>query len=309
MSIREKALKEILRKKLDAEIIAEKNINEALKDEDIKLLFVKCKRLIVDIAKKEVDGNRADDLREDYNATRDVLAKLLRSRNIDKSTLSPKYSCVKCKDTGMIRGVDCDCLKSAINNEIIKLSGIDISNFATFDDNFDVFEDGDTIKTIYDKMKKFIDEIDKTQVDVVVIMGGTGVGKTHLIECMTTYALGKNKLIKYASAFNFNQDMLKYHCAKLEEKEEILSPYLNSEILFIDDLGTENKINKVTNEYLYLVINERMASHKKIVITTNLDFAQIQDVYGERIFSRLVHKKHSLKINFVGKDLRVRNKK
>ena len=120
MSIREKALKEILRKKLDAEIIAEKNINEALKDEDIKLLFVKCKRLIVDIAKKEVDGNRADDLREDYNATRDVLAKLLKSRNIDKSTLSPKYSCVKCKDTGMLEtGERCQCF-GEITKEKIK---------------------------------------------------------------------------------------------------------------------------------------------------------------------------------------------
>lgn len=308
MSVRDKALKEILRKKIYAETIAERNIDEALKDEDIKLLFMKCKKLIVDIAKKEVDGICARDLRDDYNATRDVLSKLLKSKNIDKANLRPKYSCVKCKDTGVIGLSDCECLKSAINNEIIKLSGIDVSNFATFDDNYDVFEDKERVKTIYDKMKKFIDEIDKTQVDVVIIMGGTGVGKTHLLECMTTYSLAKNKLIKYASAFSFNQDMLKYHCAKLEEKDEILSPYLNSEILYIDDLGTENKINKVTNEYLYLVINERMASHKKTVITTNLDFAQIQDVYGERIFSRLVHKKHSVKINFIGQDLRVKKK-
>ena len=116
----------------------------------------------------------------------------------------------------------------------------------------------------------------------------------------------KNKIIKYTTSFNFNQDMLKYHCARLEEKEEILSPYLSSEILFIDDLGTENKINKVTNEYLYLVINDRMMNHKKTVITTNLDFGQIQDSYGERIFSRFAHKKQSLKIVFPGKDLRVK---
>ena len=136
-------------------------------------------------------------------------------------------------------------------------------------------------------------------------MGDTGVGKTHLLGCLTTYALDKNILIKYATAFNFNQDMLKYHCAKLEDKEEIIGQYINSEILFIDDLGTENRINNVTNEYLYLVINERMQNHKKTIITTNLDFAQIQEVYGERIFSRLMHKKESLKINLSGDDLRV----
>jgi DNA replication protein DnaC len=49
-----------------------------------------------------------------------------------------------------------------------------------------------------------------------------------------------------------------------------------------------------------------MQSHKKTVITTNLDFGQIQDAYGERIFSRLVQKKQSVKINFTGDDLRVK---
>ena len=306
MSVREKALKEILRKKLRAESVSERNINVVLQDDEIKILFVKCKKLIVDIAKKEVGGEKAIDLRNEYNNTREKLAKKLKAKGIDKKSLNPQYDCLKCKDTGIIGVTDCECLKRAINNEVIKLSGINIDNFATFDDNFEIFENGDKVKTIYSKMKKFIDEIDNTQIDNIVIMGGTGVGKTHLMECMTTYSLSKNKLIKFVSAFNFNQDMLKYHCAKLEDKEEILSSYLSSEILYIDDLGTENKINNVTNEYLYLVLNDRMANHKKTVITTNLDFGQIQEVYGERIFSRLVHKKHSAKINFVGKDLRVK---
>mgnify|MGYP003294726047 CR=1 FL=1 len=116
---------------------------------------------------------------------------------------------------------------------------------------------------VYDKMKKFIDEREKTKIDTVLITGGTGVGKTHLVGCMTTYALDKGVVIKFATAFNFNQDMLKYHCSKLEEKNDVIEPYLNSDILFIDDLGAENKIQNVTNEYLYLIINERMMNHKK----------------------------------------------
>ena len=123
---------------------------------------------------------------------------------------------------------------------------------------------------------------------------------------MATHALSLGLMLKYTTAFNFNQDMLKYHCARLEDKGEIINPYLQSDILFIDDLGTENKINNVTDEYLYSILNERMQGHKKTVITTNLDFGQIQDLYGERIFSRLVHKKHSVKINFMGDDLRVK---
>ena len=155
-------------------------------------------------------------------------------------------------------------------------------------------------------MQRFIDNINTTQYDVILMSGDTGVGKTHLIECMTTYAIDKCLTVKYSTAFNFNQDMLKYHCASIEDKDAIMYPYLNSDILFIDDLGSENQIKNVTNEYLYLILNERMQQHKKTVISTNLDMKQIQDVYGERIFSRLMHKKQSAKINFTGVDLRIK---
>ena len=69
---------------------------------------------------------------------------------------------------------------------------------------------------------------------------------------------------------------------------------------------TKSIINNVTCEYLYSVINDRLCKHKKSVISTNLDFAQIQDVYGERIFSRLMHKKNGVRINFEGCDLRLK---
>lgn len=309
MSIRDIALKNILKRKLYAEEIADKNLDMVLKDDEIRILFVACKKLVVEIAKLEVAGRDATNEKKKYNENRSIIADILKSRGIDKSTLRPKYTCDKCKDTGVIGGADCKCLKKEMSCELIKLSGINIDSFPRFSDDFTMFEKADLVKSIYEKMKKYIDDISKTMIDTILIMGDTGVGKTHLLGCMTRYAIEKNLLIKYATAFNFNQDMLKYHCARLEDKQEILSPYINSEILFIDDLGTENKINNVTNEYLYLVINDRMQNHKKTVITTNLDFAQIQETYGERIFSRLMHKKQSLKINFVGQDLRIKNDK
>lgn len=306
MSIRDVALKNILKRKLFAEEIADKNLNKVLQDEDIRILFVACKKLVVDIAKLEVAGRDATKEREEYNNNRELIGSMLKSKGIDKSILRPQYICAKCKDAGVVGGKDCECLKKEMSQELIKLSGIDIESFPKFNDDYSIFDDSKQVKVIYDTMKKYIDDLDKSTIDTFLIMGDTGVGKTHLLQCMTTHSLSKNMLIKYVTAFNFNQDMLKYHCAKLEEKEEILSPYINSDIVFIDDLGTENKINNVTNEYLYLIINDRMQSHKKTIITTNLDFLQIQETYGERIFSRLMHKKYSRKINFPGSDLRIK---
>lgn len=308
MGALETAEKNILKKKLDAEHKADMNLNRVLQDENVRILFVKCKKLVVEIAKLEVDGKSAVDKRKEYNDTREVLAKLLISMGIDKSELRPKYECLKCKDTGYVSGEACECLKKELSRELIRSSGIDASVFPKFDGDYSMFENSKEVKCIYDKMKKFVASPD-TAIDLVLITGDTGVGKTHLIGCMTTYAIELAKTVKYTTAFNFNQDMLKYHCAKLEEKEDILNPYINSDFLFIDDLGSENKIKNVTNEYLYLIINERMLSHKKTIVNTNLDFGQIQDVYGERIFSRLMHKKQSLKIKFNGIDQRVGIKK
>lgn len=306
MGVKDNALKTILKRKVLAEREADENINRVLKDEDIRVLFSASKKLIIDIAKLEVDGKDATKLRDEYNQNRDIIAKLLKKKGYKKQDLKPKYTCNKCKDTGYVAGKECSCLKSEISKELIKLSGVDISNFAKFGDDYSMFENPEEIKCIYDKMKKFVSDINKTNIDVVLLMGNTGVGKTHLMECMTTYAIKNGLMIKYTTAFNFNHDMLRYHCSKLEEKEEIMEPYLSSDILFIDDLGSENKIKNVTDEYLYLVINERMLNHKKIAISTNLDFGQIQDAYGERIFSRLMHKKQSLKIAINGWDLRTK---
>lgn len=306
MSVRLTAEKNILKRKLNAEELADRNLNNVLKDENVRLLFVKCKKLVVDIAKIEVSGKKATEQRKEYNDTRDLLAEVLKSMGVDKADLRPKYSCSICKDMGRVNGKDCECLKREISLELIRQSGIDFNSMAQFSDDYSVFDSPDKVKTIYEKMKKFIDELSQTAIDNILILGDTGVGKTHLMECMATYAILHGKEIKYTTAFNFNQDMLKFHCVKLEEKGDIMSHYLDSDILFIDDLGTENKINNVTDEYLYSIINERMQNHKKTIITTNLDFGQIQDVYGERIFSRLMHKKHSLKIKFDGSDLRLK---
>lgn len=307
MEIRNTALKTILKKKMHAEAVADEKLNEVLKDEDIKILFVASKKLIVDIAKLEVDGKDATQLRDEYNSNREIISKLLKAKGFNKEDLKPHYNCKICKDTGRVNGKDCKCLKAEMSKELISLSGIEMSSFAEFNDDYSVFDNPEEMKCIYDKMREFIMDINNTAIDTIIFVGDTGVGKTHLMECMTTLALQQGILTKYTTAFNFNHDMLRYHCSKLEDKEEIMEPYLNSDILFLDDLGSENKIKNVTNEYLYLVLNERMLNHKKTIISTNLTFEQIQDVYGERIFSRLMHKKQSLKLKINGRDLRIKS--
>lgn len=304
MNIRDLACKNILKKKMRAENDADILLSKVLENDEIRKLYSESKELIIEIARTELNGKSAKELRNKYNSNRDKIAVLLKNLGYSKQDLKPKYSCAKCKDTGVNKGADCECLKNEISRLTSKLSGVDIDSFPKFNDDFSCFKDKQNAKQTYTLMQQFVNDHEKTTKDNVLLVGDTGVGKTHLMQCMASLAIKNGCMVKYTTAFNFNQEMLKYHIYELKDKADIIAPYLESDILFIDDLGSETKINSVTNEYLYLVLNERMLNHKKTVITTNLNLKQIQNTYGERIFSRLLHKKQSIKVNLGSFDLR-----
>ena len=79
---------------------------------------------------------------------------------------------------------------------------------------------------------------------------------------------------------------------------------LDVDALFIDDLGTENIYRNVTAEYLFVVINERIARGKQTFISTNLTLDSIRWRYDQRIFSRLMNKDLTFVYQLVGEDKR-----
>ena len=60
-----------------------------------------------------------------------------------------------------------------------------------------------------------------------------------------------------------------------------------TDLLVIDDLGTEPILNNVTVEYITAVISERLAKQKAFIITTNLSFDETKIKYTDRLSSRL----------------------
>ena len=102
-----------------------------------------------------------------------------------------------------------------------------------------------------------------------------------------------------------NNMFLKYHTSFDANKHIHISPLLDSEFLFIDDLGTEPILKNVTQNYLYLILSERERHNKPTIITTNLMPENILDRYGERIYSRIANKSSSLLVHLTGKDLRL----
>lgn len=76
----------------------------------------------------------------------------------------------------------------------------------------------------------------------------------------------------------------------------------DSDLLIIDDLGTE-LTNSFVSSQLFLCINERIMRRKSTIISTNLKLENFSDTYSERTFSRIASNYRMVKLE--GKDIRI----
>lgn len=273
---------------------ARENLLIAYKNPKFKELYNKEREMEIEIARKEAYG-------EPYNTKELTLLNqqiefCLKEIGLNGTDIKPNYECKECLDTGYVEGRLCDCLKKEINKEFMAYSG--------FTHKLATFEENEYNNPAFDLMQKWCDvKNDKTN---ILICGHTGTGKTFLTECIADRLMQKNRLVLFTTAFNLNNAMFNYHISLDANRDEIIKPYMDSEVLIIDDLGTEPLKKNVTQEYLYLILNERMLSHKSTIITTNLMPKDIMETYGERLASRLFNKKTSIMINLEGDDLRLK---
>ena len=222
-------------------------------------------------------------------------------------SIEPIYSCKKCSDSGFVDGKYCSCLIKEVNNILIKESGFEkLEDFK--DVKFDIFEDKEYMQSLYQKMQKWCHS--NFEKNIIFISGNTGVGKSHLTRCMANELINENYVVFFTTSFAMHQDFVKSHMTRdLELKNSLLDRYLNADILFIDDLGTELRNPLITINYLYHVINERKINKRPTIITSNLDLYDLQDYYDERISSRIIDKQSSICLSIQGDDLRLKKNK
>ena len=92
---------------------------------------------------------------------------------------------------------------------------------------------------------------------------------------------------------------------KSDELGALLDDLFNTDLLIIDDLGTEHVTNTSIPQ-LFTIINERMNRNRSTLITTNLSLDDIKSTYSERVSSRLASTYHLCKLT--GRDIRIMKK-
>jgi DNA replication protein DnaC len=216
--------------------------------------------------------------------------------------LQPVYDCADCKDTGMIGKRRCHCLVNAmIKNGQVNMPLIDRQTFDTFDLN--VFPEGaqrEQMRKVLSIFREYADSFPDVLKPNIHLFGGTGLGKTFLLSSLARCVLERGYQVGSYTAYRLTQRFLDFHLGRSSGIDDIL----NTDLLMIDDLGTEPIYRNVSREYLFTVINERMCAKRPTVVATNLTADALMQQYGERVFSRLFDGQYTRVLRLEGKDLR-----
>ena len=238
----------------------------------------------------------------------------LAAAGLPEDYLDLQYRCRTCRDTGYVGDAPsrfCDCFESRLRvmqYENGTMSGTDEQCFARFD--LSLFPEEDGLRSRMEMNRKFCelyaDSFPNTAFPNIVLSGGTGLGKTFLLNCIYERVVSRNFPAIRVTAFRMFEAMRRQHFGN-PEGELDFEQMLNVPLLLIDDLGSEPMVKNITREYLFTLLNERMAAGRHTVIATNLSTDELEEVYGERVKSRLSDQRRSTVLKFTGKDLRKRD--
>lgn len=238
---------------------------------------------------------------------------LLKANGYDTDCLEPVYECQKCSDTGIVSSPDregdtlCICYRQMLINHLYDQSniciagnsGLECFNIEYYPDVVDEKKYGikksprRQITGILENCRRFLDNFDDPDVKNLLFCGPTGVGKTFMAVCLAMDLMRTGHTVLYQTApalFNAIYEY-RYNANNNDDCDStVYKNILETELLIIDDLGTESPTAMRYAELLN-IIDTRMSNDIKkpckTIIATNIDLKKLFEYYDERIVSRI----------------------
>ena len=244
------------------------------------------------------------EIRSENERLRALKSRILTSNGYPADWLDIKYSCSACSDTGYV-GIDmCTCMKRELVKCGLESSGLgrllDCQSFENFSLDFYSGKDKTAAENNLRLLKGYAEGFSGKDDASWLLIGGTGLGKTHLSTSVARVVIEKGFDVVYASAqdiisaFEMRRFGGDYESAAEER-------FFSCDLLIIDDLGVE-VTNQFTVSCIYNIINSRINSRRATLISTNLTQAELRSRYADRITSRLFGEFRPLL--FTGRDIR-----
>lgn len=221
--------------------------------------------------------------------------------------LEYRPECPICADEGYVGGRLCACV---VNEAARRGMHAGLAREEIFFDQFDpqVFpadapmENGYTQRDYMLRLKEVLEafcaEYPAAQYTNVILTGKSGLGKTFLLKCMASELSRRGVPVLLSTAYRVNEQMARSMAGQAD-----ITPFLDTDVLFIDDLGAEPLFRTTTQNFFHL-FNERLEGGKTTIVTTNLSTAELRARYEERTYSRLVDQRHARVLPLMGADIR-----
>lgn len=224
---------------------------------------------------------------------------LLRQHGYDENYLDVPPVCSLCGDTGF----DGDKLCHCINREMtaFALSEANLSE-ALSQQTFDKFsldyysnefvEDygcspRENMQIILNDCMEYVRNF-SVESENLLFCGGCGLGKTFLSSAIANELLKAYVDVLYVSSNALFPILEDIHFGRevSDHSEYIVKKVLECDLLILDDLGSEF-VTQFTCAELFRILNTRLLSDKKMIISTNLNRNMLAKTYTERIASRI----------------------
>ena len=255
-------------------------------------------------------------LREKNGALLAEKATLLRAAGYPTDYDALRYECKSCSDTGFLdSGEMCRCMRDKLLAASYNASGLgSLLSSQSFDNySLDYFRSDEktyrTMSTVVRTLRDYAENFSVEHADRLpacgnlLLVGGTGLGKTHLSTAMAKAVLDRGFDVLYTGAISlvgaFENARFGSSVGMADTYD--IDRYFSCDLLIIDDLGTEVS-NQFTVSALYNVINTRLNLRRPTVISTNLMQDELRRRYWDRITSRLFGEYQILL--FLGTDIR-----
>lgn len=212
---------------------------------------------------------------------------LLRMLGLPEDYTEIKYTCSACNDSGYLpSGSKCACLRQLLAEAELRFSGIgavaEEQTFATFR----LLPGRPDMQRNLAKCREYAESFLPGKSSNLLLMGATGLGKTHLCSAIAHRVIEKGFRVVYESMQNVVNDF-QYDRFHTVENAQRSRRYLNAELLILDDVGTEMPGN-ASSSVLYQVVNTRLNNRQPFLINTNLTGTELLERYEDRVCSRLL---------------------
>ena len=247
---------------------------------------------ILDAAMKGGDTAAAvAEVRRETEKLRGERCDLLEKAGYPRDFADRRYRCEKCSDSGYEGLKMCTCLRKEIILAGLKNSGLgrlaDTQSFDTFSEEYYSGKDLLTVRRNASVLRSFAENFSKDTTDNFLLIGPTGLGKTHLSTSVAVVVIERGFDVLYRTAQEIMSVFEKQRFGSGTQGDGTESAFYDSDLLIIDDLGTET-VTQYTVAWLYDIVNSRINSRKPTVINTNLTHEELRQRYAARITSRLL---------------------